>query len=110
MGIMSRIVLTDGSGRWFFTSKARSWDEATRWDGHNNISCATGSQWDHEELYRTAGGVYVLHHWSQWQGSTPSYEEIPAEDAARWLSQNEHDGDDAADAGVEEQYAALQIA
>ena len=34
------------------TSRAKSsWEEATRWDGNNNISKATGSQWEHETLH-----------------------------------------------------------
>lgn len=85
---MSKIALTDGSGRWFRSSKAASWKESTHWNGNNHISDATGSQWDHEMLFRTAGGLYILHHWSQWQGSSETYEEISAEDAAAWLTRN----------------------
>jgi hypothetical protein len=109
---MGRIVLTDGSGRWFETSKAKSWEEATRWNGNNHISKATGSQWEHETLYRTAGGIYVIEHTSQWQGSTPTIEEVTASEAAAWLSTNEHDEDDAEKAGPEvaSAYAALELA
>ena len=85
---MSRIALTDGSGRWFKSSKAVEWEEDTRWNGNNHVSLATGSQWEHEKLFRTAGGLYILHHWSQWQGSGESYEEISAEEAAAWLTRN----------------------
>lgn len=106
---MSRIVLTDGSGRWFDSKKAKSWKEETRWNGNNHVSLATGSQWDHEMLFRTAGGIYVLNHWSQWQGSRETYEEISAADAARWLSLNEYLEGDAEEAGVDEQYAQLEI-
>lgn len=105
---MARSVLTDGSGRWFNSKKAKSWEEGTNWNGNNHISLATGSQWEHEILYRTRGGIYVLHCWSQWQGSGESYEEISAEDAARWLSRNEYT--DADCAGVADEYAALEIA
>lgn len=109
---MARIVLTDGTGRWFEGSKAQKWDEGSRWNGQNHISLATGAQWDHERLYRTAGGIYVIYRWSQWQGSTPSYEGITPADAARWLSVNGHTSDDAVEAGpaVAEAYAALEIA
>jgi hypothetical protein len=48
----------------------KSWDEDTRWDGHNHISKATGSQWEHEKLYRSRKGRYYVEHTSQWQGST----------------------------------------
>lgn len=107
---MSRIVLTDGSGRWFDSKKAKFWKEGTRWNGNNRVSLTTGSQWDHEALYRTAGGVYVLNHWSQYQGSRETYEEISAEEAACWLSRNEYLDGDAEEAGLEKQYAQLEIA
>jgi hypothetical protein len=106
----SRIVLTDGTGRYFDGAKAQSWDEATRWNGNNHISRATGSQWEHERLYRTPAGIYVLHHWSQWQGSTESYEQISADEAAAWLSRNEHTISDASEAGVADEFRALEIA
>ena len=50
---MRRQALTDGTGRWFDLDAAKRFDEATIWDGRNRISLATGSQWDHEALYRT---------------------------------------------------------
>lgn len=109
---MSRIVLTDGSGRWFDDAKAKSFEEKTRWNGNNHISKATGSQWEHETLYRTAGGIYVVHHSSQWQGSTDTIEEITASDAAKWLSGNDYLDGDAESAGPEvaNAYAALELA
>jgi hypothetical protein len=113
----ARIVLTDGTGRWFDRGKAQRWKENTRWNGNNHVSCATGSQWEHETLYRTAGGVYVLHRTSQWQGSGESWDEVTASDAAGWLSRNDHarndhdadDADDASAAGVANEFAALEI-
>jgi hypothetical protein len=91
----NRIVIQDNegetTGRWFDPSKAQVWEEATRWDGRNHISRATGSQWDHEQLYRTAGGAWIIHRWSQWQGSTPSYTQITPAEAAAWLVRAEED-------------------
>ena len=109
---MSRIVLTDGSGRWFNDAKAKRWEEETRWNGNNHVSKATGSQWEHETLYRTAGGIYVVHHSSQWQGSTDTIEEVTANDAAKWLSTNDYLDGDAESAGPEvaSAYAALELA
>jgi len=26
----------------------------------------TATQWDHQKLYRSRTGKWVLHHWSQW--------------------------------------------
>lgn len=86
---MSRRVLDDG--RWFDTACATRYEETTYWNGNNHISKATGSQWDHEKLYRTAGGRWILHSWSQWQGSGESWSEIDADAAARWLVRNEHE-------------------
>lgn len=79
------------TGRWFDPDKAETWKEATWHDGNNFISRATGSQWEHEVLFRTAGGAWILHHWSQWQGSRESYTQISAKEAAAWLTVNEHD-------------------
>jgi len=87
-----RTALTDGSGRWFDASRATCWPEARYFDGSNHISKATGQQWEHEKLFRTAGGVYVLHHWSDWQSSGPDrYEPISARAAAAWLVKNDHE-------------------
>jgi hypothetical protein len=67
------------------------WDEATRWNGNNHISVATGSQWEHQTLYRSRKGRYYVEHESQWQGSTPHAEWISNHEAARWLLANGHD-------------------
>ena len=100
---MKRITLPDG--RWFDESKARQWAEDTNWDGSNHISIATGSQWEHERLYRTASGNWVLHNWSQWQGTSPGYEIITDDAAARWLGRNGH----AIPADLAEQFGELEI-
>jgi len=77
---------------WFDRAKAEKFEEATRWDGNNHISIATGSQWDHEALYRTAGGRWVLHGWSQWEGRPERYRFISADEAREWLLLNQEDG------------------
>ena len=63
-------------------------EEGTRWDGNNNISVATGTQWNHETLYRSRKGRYYIEHTSQWQGSSPSAEWVSNEAAVRWLLAN----------------------
>lgn len=88
---MSRIALTDGSGTWFSTESAEYYKEGTFHDGQNWISKATGDQWTHEGLYRTQGGRFILHKWSQWQGSHESYDQIYASEAAVWFSINGYD-------------------
>jgi hypothetical protein len=88
---MARIKMTDG--RWFDLDAAQSWEEGSRWNGNNHISLATGSQWDHQTLYRTAKLRWVLHDSSQWQGSGETYEEVDEATAAQWLVTNGHDTD-----------------
>ena len=82
-------VLDDGSG-WFDTEKAQKFSEDSVWNGSNHISIATGSQWDHEELYRTKIRRWVLHFWSQWQGSLDRWEEIDHASAVTWMMKNDH--------------------
>lgn len=86
---MSRYRMDDGTVVDTANAK-RSWDEATRWNGNNHISVATGSQWNHETLYRSRKGRYYLERTSQWQGSTPGADWISNRAAAAWLLANEH--------------------
>lgn len=67
------------------------WKEDTRWDGSNHISVATGSQWDHETLWRSRKGRYYVERDSQWQGRTSSAEWISHRSAAGWLLANDHE-------------------
>ena len=87
---MARQQLTDGSGKWFDLATATAWEEKTHWDGSNHISLATGSQWNHEVLYRTGGGRFILHKWSQWQGRPSTFEEISGNTGWDWLIRNEY--------------------
>lgn len=86
-----RIALTDNSGRWFSPDSAKFYDEAKNYDGNNMISQATGSQTEHEALYRTNGGRFILNEWSDHQGSTASYSEVSNEAAAKWFAINDYD-------------------
>lgn len=76
---------------WFEMDTAEEFDERMTWNGDNNVSMVTGSQHNHQVLYRTRGGRWVLHCWSQWQGSQESYEFISDDDAKTWLLRNEDD-------------------
>jgi hypothetical protein len=86
---MTRQAIDEGG--WFDRDAAKRWSEGTRWDGSNHISVATGSQWEHESLWRTKRGVYVLHAWSDWQGSGEGWTRIDASEAAEWLIRNGHE-------------------
>lgn len=76
---------------WFNDDAAETFGEYREWDGSNMISRATGSQWRHEELYRTAGGRWVLHRWSNVQGEREHYEFITEDEAREWLLAQGHD-------------------
>ena len=86
---MSKYRMDDGTV--VDTDKAQqSWGEATFWDGRNHISKASGSQWNHQTLYRSRKGRYYVEHTSQWQGSRDHVEWVSNEEAARWLLHNDH--------------------
>jgi len=76
---------------WFDIDAAEKFSEDTWFDGSNQISKATGSQWAHEALYRTKGGRWVLNRWSQWQGSRETWEFISETEAREWLLAQGHD-------------------
>ena len=94
-----------GNGRWFDRDKAICIHESTFFDGNNYISLATNSQWDHEQLFRTKSGAWILHHWSNYQGTTPTWEEIDNKQAAEWLVKNDQDPMEY----CADEYAALEI-
>lgn len=94
-----------GDGRWFDVSAAKKFEEDTYWNGQNHVSKATLAQWDHETLFRTKGGRWILHWWSQWEGSRERWDEIDNEAAARWLVANNYDEHPAC--AVE--FAALEV-
>lgn len=90
---MSREVLRDVNGEttgFFNPETSQEYDEGSVWNGSNHISLATGSQWDHEKLYKTKKGSWVLWHFSSWQGVLDRYEEIDEANALVWLLKNGH--------------------
>jgi hypothetical protein len=91
---MNRIALTDGTGQWFDADKAELYKENTFHDGRNWISKATGSQWEHEAIYVTKSGKFILNHYSNFQGSRETYELISKEDAAAWFAKQSFSDDE----------------
>ncbi len=88
------LVESDGdkTGILVDTAKAlQTWEEATFWNGNNHISKATGDQFTHETLYKSAKGRYYIEHSSQWQGSSDYCTFCEPEAAAKWLLLNEHE-------------------
>lgn len=65
-----------------------SWPDKYRWDGSNEISRATGSQWHYETLHRSRRGRYWIEHTSSMQGYMSWAEWISRERAAAWLLLN----------------------
>lgn len=76
---------------WFCLEKAQKFYESTTWNGDNHVSDATGTHTDHEMLYRTAGGRWVLHSWSQWIRVPDTYAFIDDDAAYKWLLAQHND-------------------
>jgi len=68
-----------------------SWAEACEFDGSNQISRVTGSQFEHQMLHQTRRGRYWLESWSQWEGRQPHAEWVDNHEAARWLLMCDHE-------------------
>ena len=105
---MERIALTNGTGNWFDADKAECYKEDSYHDGSNWISKATGSQWEHEAVYITKSGKFILHHWSNYQGVPDSYEIISKEDAAAWFAKQSFKDDEIPDV-FKDEVSALEI-
>lgn len=75
---------------WFDKDAAEKFEEDSFFDGRNNISRATNDQFVHERLYRTRKGRWVLHRWSQWQGSREFWKFVSDETAQAWLLAQGH--------------------
>jgi len=89
---MKRQMIEDGeTTKWFDVDKATKYNEDTCWNGSNRVSVSTGSQWDHHVLYRTAGGSWVRHRWSQYQGRGESWVRLSPSEAVQWLIANNHE-------------------
>lgn len=69
---------------WFDPETVEEFAEGTRWDGNNHVSVHVG-QYEHQVLYRTPGGRWVLHTWSQVSGAKPDHKFIDGGAARQWL-------------------------
>ena len=89
---MSRHMI---DGRAFETDNAQqNFHEGSRWDGNNHISLATGSQWEHENLYLSMRDQWYIVWYSQWQGAGSGARFVDDDGAAAWLLANDYDLDD----------------
>lgn len=87
---MSNRVSIEGGG-WFDLDAANLFPEDKEWSGTNLISSNTGTQWEHQAVYRTARGRWVLCAYSDYQQSPPTYTFIDDDTARDWLTRNSHD-------------------
>ena len=86
---MTRITLTDNSGRWFDLEAAYRFDEATVLaDDGTPISRATGNSWEHETLFLTTHGTYIIHFQNDRNRSLDSFSEYDPKKAVQWLLAN----------------------
>lgn len=92
---MKRVSLING--KWFDLQKAEKFQENTFWNGSNQISKITKSQFEHQDLYLTASGVWVLNTWSNYQNSIETFEQIEIKQVAEWFVKNEFSDDDIPD-------------
>jgi hypothetical protein len=76
---------------WFDIDKAAVFGESTEWDGQNQRGVHVDHWADHQVLYRTTGGRWVLHVWSQRQGKAPTWKFITDKEAREWLIRDEDD-------------------
>ena len=77
------------SSGWFDVENSVKFAEATYWDGDHFISRETGSRWDHQELFRTSHGNWVLHSWSAYESVRNRFRCICESEAIQWLTRND---------------------
>ncbi|MEV6432594.1 hypothetical protein [Nocardia sp. NPDC051463] len=87
---------------WFDLDKADEFPQCTRWDGNNNVSLVTDNPFEHERLYRTAKGRWVIQRYSDRQGRETTYKFVTPDRAREWLLINGRDTDVADFFGVAE--------
>ena len=101
---MTRQII-DGGG-WLDLDTAKRFKGDTYWDGNNHCSVNTRSQWEHETLYRTQRGTFVLHSASDWQGSRDNWTRLSVDEAVAWLLRNDYDPESPAEQTI---VAALEV-
>lgn len=95
---MTRQTLDDGG--WLDLDTAQKFAEKTVFDGRNHLSVNTGSQWEHETLYRTTRGTFVRQSTSQWQGSRDTWTRLSIDDAVAWLLRNDYEANSPAELAI----------
>jgi hypothetical protein len=100
-----------GGGKWFDLDGAVLFEEALAHNGEHWVSCATLTEFDHETLYLTRRGAFLIRYWSTWGGEVcERFERVSQAAAAEWLVDNNHSVSDRLDclpAGVRREMRAL---
>jgi hypothetical protein len=83
--------LTDNSGRWFDMDSAKVYLEAVMLapDG-TPVSRAAGNSWEHETLYLTTHGTFVMHFADEHNPTLNQFVEWDVKKAVKWLLANGH--------------------
>ncbi len=106
---MNKVPLNDNSGRWFDLQSARSWPEAVMLASDGTpVSRATGNSWEHETLYLTTHGSFVLGFFDEHNPSHTQFVEWDQTRAVKWLISNGY-GDQVAKLELEAEEKHLEI-
>lgn len=62
-----------------------------RWSDRDYNGNGSGGAGRGEEVILTAGGKWVMNHWTNWQGESSTRVYITADDARDWLLRNDED-------------------
>jgi len=76
---------------WFDPDKATEFAPKRYFDGNNMLERGSDRVGDYTRLYRTAGGRWVEHSWSDWVGVNPTWSFISPAAAKGWLLLNDFD-------------------
>ena len=90
---MKQQKLTERRG-WINLDTSQPFEELVCRSGCSHLSTATGSPYDHEALWRSRFGHWILHAWSQVQEPSETWTKLAPSDAAHWLIHNGHEHDD----------------
>jgi hypothetical protein len=73
---------------WFAPDEATEYPERETARGPDAPPSSEGARWDHQALFRTKTGHWLLHMWS---AREERWREVPAEVAADWLRKNRYE-------------------
>jgi hypothetical protein len=93
---MRKQELTDNSGRWFDIESAKIYTEAIIMASPSSctgVSRATGNSWEHETLYLTMHGAFIMHFFDEHNPTLSQFIEWDVNTAVKWLLSNGHGGE-----------------